>query len=385
MGAKAGLPCCLVAALIGTQTLGPPPGWAGISGADYSAERTQSAVAVPTPGEELARLGLSLFGKDYAGIDFIKGEPRLLVTRASALDVAQFGHPLKIVSHSLAELQTAHEILDREAPRLLAEGWPLQSWGVDVAANRLSISLRENSLNRGLALLNWELYDLFGSMPFVIEFSTAPFVAANGTRTSDYSPHNNGAKISGPGATCTSGFYWTSGRMATAGHCGSVGGSWTSGTNTYGSIAVNGLNISGTNRLDVAFLSLSGSGQGWMFVGSPSSDTAVHVTKYYPGIQSGVTGLRISGAMSGETSYGGGAVLGVNLTVILDPATGSRAYHMNSMECTAQIGDSGAPVFDIGSDGLYIAAGILSGFSGHVCYYTPINYISSLMGGNPAV
>jgi hypothetical protein len=136
-------------------------------------------------------------------------------------------------------------------------------------------------------------------------------------------------------------------------------------------------------KIDVAALTPVGSGNGWMYVGSATSQGAGKVGYYYSGSQLNVTAMRISGATSGETIRNQGKVLRENLS----SATlndGFSYTKVSEVECSTAVdgGDSGAPVFNV-SNGLIVFAGVISGKLGDLCYYTPASAITAVYGGTP--
>jgi len=170
-----------------------------------------------------------------------------------------------------------------------------------------------------------------------------------------------------------------------AGHCGNVGTSWSTGAGFYGTTVFSALNNGGTNRVDTAAIAPSGGVGSYFYVGSPSSNGGVRVGFYFPGNQVGVTGLRTSGSTSGEQYSGTGSVLSTDLTVNFGSA--GTFHHLNYAECFSSPGDSGGPVFAVGTGGSIIAAGTISGvFTSDApgrCLYTPVDKIIAQYGGTP--
>lgn len=116
--------------------------------------------------------------------------------------------------------------------------------------------------------------------------------------------------------------------------------------------------------------------------GRRTANGGVHVDFfYYTQYQQGLSGIRVSGAVSGETFVAPGNVTGTDLTV--NTAIG-QLNHQNRANCAANEGDSGAPVFTVTPQGQIVAAGIQSGTTNDTtCFYTPVKVIIDRFGGAP--
>ncbi|MFU8851424.1 S1 family peptidase [Micromonospora sp. SL1-18] len=183
--------------------------------------------------------------------------------------------------------------------------------------------------------------------------------------------------------SCTIAFAWTHGghdSLLTAGHCTSLNGKAYNPTGTLGTVVVdNWNNTTGSVKLlprhnyysgDASSIRLTSTSRGRVYSGGPTSTTSRPVTgKLKRRSQNGET-YCVSGQVTGEMC--GFKVIATRITVkYTDGAVlrnANKGYRYGN--CTRS-GDSGAPIYNIKSDGSITARGILSGgtdnTSGH-CY-----------------
>jgi len=192
------------------------------------------------------------------------------------------------------------------------------------------------------------------------------------TRQYDTAPYWGGAYFYTSVGGCTTGFAWTynsASYMLTAGHCTSLNGTAYNNTVTLGTVtADNWNNTSGSVRVygegyysgDVSTIKISAGTYGRVYKGSSTSSTSRAVTSRLKFRSLVSDTYCVSGQVTGEmcgfkvvnnyinVKYSDGAVL----------RNAAEGYRYGT--CTRG-GDSGAPIYNIKSDGTVRARGILSG------------------------
>lgn len=272
------------------------------AGADSSPPLPMAkAATLAGPLDALIAQAKTTFGQEYAGADLTASGPVLYIKGAATSLPGTF-QKAKIIpaKYSFVELQVAQAALDSNYSTLKTQGILLGEWGIDVARNRVyaKVFLTDSQLSAA------EAADAIrtASGQSDLEFSTLDRLPVSTSRTSDGTPHYGGAQISTTDNTftnyCTSGFYWSDGHMMTAGHCGPVMTIWSSGSYSFGTTTYSALyNHSSPNRQDWSAIALSGTGAGRFYISALGS---LHVASYFTGTQAGVTGIRTSGAITGD-------------------------------------------------------------------------------------
>jgi hypothetical protein len=373
---KSALGIAVVAVVLLAPLLSTAP-----AGADSSPPlSTATATAVAGPLDALIAQAKTAFGESYAGADMTLDGVVLHVKGAAASLPSTFQRERIVpAKYSSTELQVAQAALSSNYSTLKAQGIVLGEWGIDVAGNTAyaKVLLTDSRLTAA------EAADATRSASGQsdLEFSILDKLPVSTSRTSDGIPHYGGAKISSTALSCTSGFYWSDAHMMTAGHCGPVMTIWTSGTYSYGTTTYSAFyNHSNPNRQDWSALALNGSGTGRFYISDLGS---LHVASYFTGSQAGVTGIRTSGAVTGDYQVGSGNVTNVDISVTYSGV--GQVDHLNAAQCLSNPGDSGGPVYVSAGSGEATAAGIISGRSGDTtCYYAPIYQIIAQYGGAPS-
>jgi len=307
------------------------------------------------------------------------------------------GIAVRPVSFSKAELQAYKDRLDAlveklTAPGVTPPGVTLASWGVDVPSNSLAVAVVGDPVVAKDVLAAKLANPAKDARAVPLSVSQVNELPTLASRTASYQPHWGGARIYTPVGSqyeiCTSGLPWVKnggGYITSAAHCGTIQSPWQTDAGTYGTAWFSMKNQLGTNRTDVAILTTDppNTGGSLFYVGPPGSNGAVYQGYYFPSVQTGVYGLRTSGAISGEQYRGGGNVLLVDRSVYYGPSHGTY-HHLNLAECSVVPGDSGGPVFAVGTGGSIIAAGMIAASNGpNQCWYTPVNQIIATFGGTP--
>jgi streptogrisin C len=365
----------------------------------------KAAIDVEGPLEGLERAGREAFGADYAGTwRADDGSVHVAVAGGAASAAptslrADVSDPtaetateatVEVVEHPLAEIESFRARFDEAGEAIITDGGVrLASWWVDPAANAVRVEVIGTEADLPAAAEIIARY--VGEGPLQLEAVTGGAVPTS--RTNDSDPHNGGTKIYNPFGTCTSGLYWFKApstlQMATAGHCVLAYSFWITTADWYGVTggSWNGMDDSGSDHVDAAMITLLSTGQPYFYVGGPSSSSLVYVSHSYAGSHSGLTGLRTSGAITGETQSGTGTVRSVNSTVAFYDGNGNYTdtrYGLNRADCWVQAGDSGGPVYRILTGGYIAAMGVIvAGLEdiGDQCYYTPVATIIAKYGG----
>lgn len=202
----------------------------------------------------------------------------------------------------------------------------------------------------------------------IYEYEYFPDAAGRDSRAADPAPHAGGATIRSSSVTCTSGVaVRASGatRMVTAGHCGSIGTSFSAGGYSHGSIT----HKATFPRYDLAMLSGS-TYKGQIYTSSTG------VTKVAAAANPGVGSMY---CFSGTTS-------GVRCDATIDMMTGRMC---DGNGCTEPVirytgtvssgGDSGGPFYATGTAGVHIR-GIVIGHAGQYGFAEPWGRIADRFG-----
>jgi hypothetical protein len=140
-----------------------------------------------------------------------------------------------------------------------------------------------------------------------VRFVALPGVPTLSSRTADYNPHNGGARIYSTAMYCTSGLPWVNTQgfavMTGAGHCDLpyAGASWSTGAGPFGTDVFDGLQNANPNMIDrLAMIPPSGDiVEPYFYVGPANGNGLVTPKYWYSTDESGVVGIRTSGAVSG--------------------------------------------------------------------------------------
>lgn len=349
------------------------------TGADASPS-LPAAQAIAGPLDALMTQARTTFGDAYAGVDMTADGP-VLHLKGVVTSLPNSFQQVRVVpaKYSSVELENIQATLNSNYSSLKAKGVVLGEWGIDIANNR--VYAKALLVYGRLTVAESADATRLASGESDLEFSVLDSLPVETSRTSDGVPHYGGATISSTTLSCTSGFYWTDAHMMTAGHCGPVTTSWTSGTFPYGTTSYSAYyGHSNPNLQDWSAIQLNGSGTGRFYISALGS---LHVASYFAGNQTGVSGIRTSGAVTGDYQVGSGNVTGVDINVAYN--NGVTVNHLNSAQCLSNPGDSGGPVYVSAGSGEATAAGIVSGrLDNTTCYYAPINQITAQYGGAPA-
>ncbi len=125
----------------------------------------------------------------------------------------------------------------------------------------------------------------------------------------------------------------------------------------------------------------------YFYVGDTWSNGGVYQNYWYAGNQVGLTGMRTSGAVSGDHQHLTGTVISMNNSVNNSAGVG-WVDGLALGFCSVVGGDSGGPVFNVVEGGKNAMMGIVQGTPDppfdFLCYYTPTNIIAANHGGAPA-
>lgn len=338
-----------------------------------------------TPADELEQAARASFGERFAGVSAVGGELTVHVKAAPSSAVASAFEGRRVVPAQVSwdELDAAKVRLDLDHQKLTDRGVVLASWGVDVAANALRIEV----VAEGARLEEAEgaIAHLVPGVPLVV-------VPVEGLATAT-ARHNDtagwGAAKIVSGQACTAGVGWENRYgdelMLTAGHCAlSTPAVWTNGAGAgWGWQIWNGLDGAAPWHNDLAAMSSYYGYVGAFYIAGPTNCCGVTVTGWYLGSQAGATGIRTSGAVTGEIQIAPGAVLLENQSVSFSWGV---VNGLTYADCYGRAGDSGAPVYRVGPGGTILVMGILVGSPAGVagathCYYTPTSIVYAHHGG----
>lgn len=343
------------------------------------------AEAVRSPADDLERTARSLFGDRFAGLSAVDSELTVHVKgdvsggTPNTLD----GHPVVLERYSWGELDDAKVRLDLDYQKVQDRGFVLASWYVDIAANALRVDVvAEGARVEDAEAAIAEVVPGIALVVVPVEGLAIPTARHNDTAGW------GAAKIVST-QTCTSGFGWRNqygdDYMLTAGHCSLTSPAiWMNGSGSaaYGWQTWNGLDGASPWRNDIAVMT---SVNGWgpfFYIAGPTNNGGVRVTTFYSGSQAGLGGIITSGAATGEYQVSPGAVVAQNVTVTNGYGT---INGLTIGQCYAAAGDSGAPVYRVGTGGTIELMGILSGSARGLpnaeCYYTPTSIILAHHGG----
>ncbi|WP_336317798.1 S1 family peptidase [Streptomyces lavendofoliae] len=183
-----------------------------VAGEPAPAAGRQAASAVPpaaTAAGLVARLGTSRTAGSWIGAD---GRPVVAVTDdATAAEVRRAGLRAEVKRHSMADLRSATEALER-APRV-----PGTAWTVDYASNQVTVYA-----DRTVSAGDW-------SRVSGVAHRAGDFVRMRRTGGAFTTRIDGAVPIFNGSGRCSVGFNVTDGRdnyLLTAGHCGPVGTPW---------------------------------------------------------------------------------------------------------------------------------------------------------------
>jgi hypothetical protein len=233
------------------------------------------------------------------------------------------------------------EAWDRVQQRDWVEAGSTRTYAIDLdpVSGRIVIDLYEPDGRIGAA----ERDALLAINPDLIEVHVSEQTASRASRSNDTSPHFGGASISGPGGTCTSGFSVTlnssgNDKGITAGHCGSNGDAFSSGSYFFGDL----VGKSNFPTYDQARLSGSTYAAGLYTDGA---DT--YSIRFPQNANDGAVGDLI--CLSGATTRSVCNVEIKSLTASFCDAAGCTTYVMRGKKADggviAHLGDSGGPVY----------------------------------------
>ncbi|MDG5802395.1 hypothetical protein P9869_06925 [Streptomyces ossamyceticus] len=178
------------------------------------------------------------------------------------------------------------------------------------------------------------------------------------SRKNDRSPWSGGARIQRPGAGCTSGYGVTDNTGAeyllTAGHCGNVGDSFSSGAGTYIGPA------SKINKAHDIMLVQADDVTNFIYTGTPDDHVGVRVDGWdwvYPGEFL---------CQSGSTSAGvvGGAICNIKVLFFYNDSEDLVEAEQMNGRTAARPGDSGGPIYSGSASGGAIAKGTTTRVAG---------------------
>lgn len=342
-----------------------------------------------TPAGLLARSARAYFGEEFAGVSASGAELTVHVKADGSSGVPETfeGYRVEVVALSLAELEGAKLRLGLDHKKVEDQGFVLASWGADIAANALKVDVVTDAARVKEA--EAVIAEVLPGVPLVViavEGLAAPMARHNDTAGW------GGAKIVSSGQTCTAGIGWVNQygmeMMLTAGHCQpSTPAIWMNGNSSaaYGWQVWNGLDSAAPWRNDLAAMTSANGYVGAFYIAGPTNCCGVTVSSAVTGTQAGLTGVRTSGAISGETIVSPGAVIDENQIVSLP---WGLVNGLNRADCYAQPGDSGAPVYRVTTGGAIQVLGILVAADGAPyattrCWYTPGSVIYANHGGGP--
>ena len=188
--------------------------------------------------------------------------------------------------------------------------------------------------------------------------------AGRATRTEDAEYHKGGARITRPGATCTSGFVVRRSDgvvgATTASHCGPAGSDWSSGPHAYGRAT----SRTGYPNYDVMML-INGRYAPYIYTDGPDESVNVRTVQ---GASNPAIGQLL--CISGQTTRAHCSNRVTTLSGSICDADGCTTNLVQTIRAgwTVQGGDSGGPVYTISSTqaGHAEARGSVVGFaSGH--------------------
>lgn len=258
-----------------------------------------------------------------------------VVSNASA--VASVPVKYRTVSHTLAELTAVTSRIDSDNADLHRSGIELSSWGPVEGENAVVVHLRQYSDS-----IAKRLESKYGD---AISVDTAAQNATASSRTADYAPWYGGDAISQGGTGCTSWFSATKAGApvgATSGHCG--GGTWTQNGSTYGTVSARAFGGSMDGEImPVA----SNSGYVWADPGATTRAVKSVASNDLVGTSfctDGITNREVCGVYVYSTNqsvnYDGQTITGLVYGV------------KESGQATFSAGNSGGPVYTIGSTGV---------------------------------
>lgn len=338
-----------------------------------------------TPADELEQAARASFGARFAGISAVGGELTVHVKggQSFAAPSAFEGRPVELEERSWGELDAAKVRLDQDYKKVEERGFVLASWVVDIASNALKVEVvtERERLKEAEAVIA----ELVPGIPLVV-------VPVEGLATAA-ARHNDtagwGAAKIVSGQDCTAGVGWVNQYgnqlMITAGHCSvTTPAIWLNGTGAgYAWQMWNGLDGTAPWRNDLAALTSYNGFVDAFYIAGPTNCCGVTVSSWMSGSQAGATGIRTSGAATGEVQISPGAVLEENLTINF---SWGLVYGLTYADCYAQPGDSGAPVYRVKPGGTISVMGILAGSPAGAaastkCYYTPTSIVYAHHGG----
>lgn len=373
---------------------------------DGSPPADQSSGDRPTrsiegPFDALERIGIAEWGEDYAGVwrdpDDDSAHVAVRSRTGRSVPASWSGATVHQVARSQRELEAFRERFSRQAERIIREdGVRLSMWGLDPASNSVKIDVigTVEDLPRAREVIARAMGP--GPVDLPITLVAVPGGAVQHSRTNDPDPHTAGALINNGTKNCTSGWYWqkttqegTHYRFLTAGHCLPGAFWWNNGSlwGLGGATAWNGLNEIGVLHVDAAALVPYTAGRDYVYLGGPTSNAAMNMFYEDAGWHIGITGVRTSGAVLGESQVFTGAVEQTAMIVAFYDDWGNFTeirYWINKARCWGQPGDSGAPVFRYHADGDVLAMGIYLATIqavGDSCLYTPLIAVKAVYGG----
>lgn len=102
----------------------------------------QAATPVAGPYQDLTEDAQTEFGADFAGVGMVDGKPTVFTRKARGLRVFHRA-AVRVVKHTLVELQAAKDKLGSVLDAAIEEGVAFHSAGIDIEANALTITLVE--------------------------------------------------------------------------------------------------------------------------------------------------------------------------------------------------------------------------------------------------